>query len=91
MKVTGSRRLGNRMIEFEGKKIFLDEKSWEAGHEAAWKGKSPEDIQEIVAFGGFGQPWACPMSFAVGYTDGVEDIGRQIAHQQDVVRSVYNF
>ena len=88
MKVTG--KIGNRMIEFEGKKIFLDEKSWEAGHKAAWNGKSPEDIQEIVASGGVGQPWVCPMSFVTGYTQGFEEIAKGIARQQKTICSVRN-
>ena len=67
MKITGN--IGNRIIDFEGKKIALHEKSYDAGYSAAMAG---EPVQE------FSSSLGCQMSWAVGYTDGFESIALKI-------------
>lgn len=74
MKVSG--RVGNRIIEFDGKKKMLHEKSYKAGHKAAMKVKGPECV---FRFRG------CQMSFAAGYSDGMKEIQNMVEDQKSVI------
>ena len=79
MKVIGTRR-HRRKIELDGKRIFLDEKSYDGGWVAAYDGK---DVQEAISLTtDESRTWACPMSFSAGYAEGIESIALQIEEQQ---------